>query len=468
MSAQESPEYLPKFLRKMEGEDLPPRVIETFAHYYQKLVTGETGMIPENEISPVQRDDIAAAEDLEAYAQAGRSAFSEAVRLTLNGGLGTSMGLTGAKSLLAVKDGRSFLDIILEQARHHEVTLVLMNSFNTDAETRSALEKSAPQQDVRFFLQHKFPKVLQKDLSPVQWTQNPELEWNPPGHGDVYTALHTSGTLETLLSQGIRYAFISNSDNLGATMEASLLGYFAEKRFPFMMEVAEKTPSDVKGGHIARHQNGRLVLRESAQCPDEDMAAFRDIERHRFFNTNNIWINLQYLRDLFERENIIELPMIVNPKTVDPRDESSPAVYQIETAMGSAIGLFEGAAAIVVPRSRFFPVKKCNDLLAVRSDCYVLSDSGRLTLNPKRLRRDRPAVIEIDLDPEFYKKIDQFDRRFPAGAPSLVDCESLTVAGDVVFGAGVVVSGNVTLRNRTADPVTIEPGTTLDRDWTFE
>jgi len=468
MPSNRSLEHLPEFLQKMKNEELPPRIVDTFAHYYEKLVTGESGLISEKEIRPVRRDEIAAAEEVEAYAQAGQAAFAEAVRITLNGGLGTSMGLTGAKSLLAVKDGRSFLDIIVEQARHHKITLVLMNSFNTDADTKSALENTAPQQDVRSFLQHKFPKVLQKDLSPAQWPQNPELEWNPPGHGDVYTALVTSGTLDALLQEGIRFAFISNSDNLGATMEASLLGYFAEKRFPFMMEVAEKTPSDVKGGHIARHENGRLVLRESAQCPDRDKPAFRDIERHRFFNTNNVWINLEYLRDLFERENIIELPMIVNPKTVDPRDESSPAVYQIETAMGSAIGLFEGAAAIVVPRSRFFPVKKCNDLLAVRSDGYVLSESGSLTVNPERRRRGRPAVIEIDLDPDFYKKIDQFDQRFPAGPPSLVDCESLTVEGDVVFGAGVAVSGNVTLRNRSGNPVTVEPGTTLDRDWTFE
>jgi UTP--glucose-1-phosphate uridylyltransferase len=235
-----------------------------------------------------------------------------------------------------------------------------------------------------------------------------------------------------------------------------------------MMEVAEKTPADVKGGHIARYENGRLVLRESAQCPEADMEAFRNIQRHRYFNTNNIWVNLEYLKALFDRENILQLPMIVNPKTLDPRDETSPPVYQIETAMGAAISLFEGATAIAVPRSRFFPVKKCSDLLAVRSDCYMLSETGRLTLNPERRRRNRPEVIEIELDSKYYKKIDQFDRRFPAGPPSLVDCESLTVNGDVVFEADVVVSGRVAIDNRTGQPVTIEAGTVLDGDRTFE
>lgn len=468
MPNEDAMKHLPQFLDKMKREDLPPRVIETFAHYYEKLVTGETGMIPEKRIQPVGPEEIAAAGELDRYEAAGRSSFARAVRITLNGGLGTSMGLTGAKSLLKVKDGRNFLEIILEQVRHTGVTLVLMNSFNTQAETRAALEKTAADQDVRGFLQHKFPKVRRKDLAPAQWPASPELEWNPPGHGDVYTALFTSGTLNQLLDEGIRFAFISNSDNLGATMEASLLGYFAENRFPFMMEVAEKTPADVKGGHIARYKDGRLVLRESAQCPEADLAAFRDIERHRFFNTNNIWINLEYLNALFERENIIQLPMIVNPKTVDPREESSTPVYQIETAMGSAISLFEGATAIAVPRSRFFPVKKCNDLLAVRSDCYILSETGRLTINPERRRRSRPDVVEINLDPDFYKKIDQFNRRFPSGPPSLVDCEALTVEGDVTFEADVVVSGRVSVRNRSGAPAVIPAGTALDRDRTFD
>ncbi len=120
-------------------------------------------------------------------------------------------------------------------------------------------------------MQHKFPKILQKDYSPASWPKNPKLEWNPPGHGDVYTALLTSGMLDSLLADGIIYAFISNSDNLGARLDESLLGYFAHHQFPFMMEVAEKTPADIKGGHLARHKNGRLILREAAQCPANEL-----------------------------------------------------------------------------------------------------------------------------------------------------------------------------------------------------
>jgi len=340
----------------------------------------------------------------------------------------------------------------------------LMNSFNTHAATLSEIAKLKPARPPLFFLQHKFPKILQGELRPVDWAQNRELEWNPPGHGDVYAALHASGMLQTLLDDGVRYGFICNSDNLGAGIDEALLGYFAEKHLPFMMEVAEKTPADIKGGHLARHRNGRLILREAAQCPKHEIAAFQDIQRYRFFNTNNIWINLEFLRDLIARRRIIELPMIVNPKTVDPRDAQSPRVYQIETAMGSGISLFEGAAAVNVPRSRFLPVKTCNDLLAVRSDCFVYSESEGLKLNPAREAAGRTEAIKIKLDSKYYGKFDLLEERFKEGEPSLVECDGLTINGDVRFEKGVVIRGAVAITNSGAAPAVIKAGTVIERD----
>jgi UTP--glucose-1-phosphate uridylyltransferase len=382
----------------------------------------------------------------------------------LNGGLGTSMGLLGPKSLLKVKKGLSFLEIILRQAELCQTRLAMMNSFNTHTATHSEVTKLNPSRPPLFFLQHKFPKILQGELTPVSWPPNRELEWNPPGHGDVYAALFASGMLQRLLEEGVRYAFICNSDNLGAGIEESLLGYFAEKRFPFMMEVAEKTPSDIKGGHLARHRNGRLILREAAQCPEAEIAAFQDIRRYRFFNTNNIWVNLEFLRDLILKQRFIDLPMIVNPKTVDPRDEKSPPVYQIETAMGSGISLFEGATAVNVPRARFLPVKTCSDLLAVRSDCFVYSEREGLALNPARASAGRTEAIKIKLDSKYYGKFDLLEERFKQGEPSLVDCDALTIHGDVRFEKGVVIRGAVTLTNRGAAPAVINAGTVIERD----
>ncbi|MFZ0243145.1 MAG: UTP--glucose-1-phosphate uridylyltransferase [Desulfobacterales bacterium] len=459
--------HLASYKAKLKKEGLPPVVIDTFGYYYHRLVNGETGLIHERDIDAVAPGEIEAAENLKHCERSGKSAFKNAVRIILNGGLGTSMGLTGAKSLLEVKNGRSFLEIIVRQARRIGVRLALMNSFNTHRDTLAALEKIDPDHLPLTFLQHKFPKILQKDLSPAAWPQNPELEWNPPGHGDVYAALYSSGMLQRLLDEGVLYAFISNSDNLGAHVDAALLGYFVENRFPFMMEVAEKTAADVKGGHLARLHDGRLVLREIAQCPDEERDACMDIERYRFFNTNNIWVNLEFLKDLIEREKAIFLPMILNPKNLDPRDKTSPEVFQIETAMGAAISLFDGAAAVRVPRSRFFPVKMSSDLLAVRSNVFVFDANGNLVVNPERQKKGLPENITIDLDPEYYAKIDQFDARFPSGIPSLVDCETLTIEGDVCFESDVRIAGRILIKNSRASQTVIKKGAVIEKDLQF-
>jgi UTP--glucose-1-phosphate uridylyltransferase len=321
-----------------------------------------------------------------------------------------------------------------------------------------------PESAPLLFVQNKYPKVLQDDLAPARWPRNPAQEWNPPGHGDLYTALHSSGMLARLLNEGIRYAFIANSDNLGAAMTPALLGYFAAEGFPFMMEVAQKTPSDVKGGHLARLHNGRLTLRESAQCPQEELDAFRDIERYRFFNTNNIWVDLEAVAAIFRNERIFGLPLIVNPKTLDPRDGSSPAVYQIETAMGSAISLFAGATAVEVSRSRFLPVKMCADLMVLRSDRFQIDDEGEVIANP----RCTGETISITLDSRYYRRIEDFDARFSRGVPSLVDCRALRVEGDIYFESNVQVRGNATVVNRGHTPAAIAAGTVIDGDLTLQ
>jgi len=354
-----------------------------------------------------------------------------------------------AKSLLPVKDGLTFLDVIarqtLELRRRHgaRLPLVLMNSFYTRDDSLAALrEHDGIESDVPLdFVQSKEPKVRVDDLFPIEWPPSPELEWCPPGHGDLYTALVTSGMLEALRDRGYEYAFVSNSDNLGAVLQPAILDWFAEQDAPFLMEVTERTEADRKGGHLAaRRSDGQLILREIAQTPDDDAGAFQDVARHRFFNTNTLWVSLPALaRVLDERDNILGLPMIVNRKTVDPADSSTPPVYQLETAMGSAISVFSGAQALSVPRERFAPVKTTNDLLALRSDCYELSDDCRVVLSPGRTG----GGPFIDLDPAHYKVLADFEARFPAGPPSLVECRRLVVRGDVTFGGGVVVRGHV-------------------------
>jgi UTP--glucose-1-phosphate uridylyltransferase len=279
----------------------------------------------------------------------------------------------------------------------------------------------------------------------VDWP-DAHLRWCPPGHGDIYNALVTRGVLAQLRAAGIRVAFVSNSDNLGATLDPRILGYVLDNGLPFLMEVADRTAADRKGGHLAL-RGEQLILRESAQCPPEDTERFQDVTRHRYFNTNNLWIDLVALERLLEaRGGALALPLIRNAKTVDPRDGASTPVYQLESAMGAAIALFEGAAALRVPRTRFSPVKTTADLLRVRSDATRLTDDGRVV----------PATDHtplISLDSAHYKKIADLEARFPGGAPSLEGCRSLTVEGDWTFGAGVVVKGDVVLRADTPQRV---------------
>jgi UTP--glucose-1-phosphate uridylyltransferase len=366
-----------------------------------------------------------------------------------------------------VKDGLSFLDLtvrqVLELRRRSgaRLPLVLMHSFYTRDESLAALERYPELRvDVPLdFVQSKVPKLRVDDLRPVSWPADPSLEWAPPGHGDLYTSLLGSGMLERLLDRGYEYAFVANIDNLGAVLEPPMLGWFARERLPFLMEVARRTEADRKGGHLARRRDAGLVLREIAQTRDEDLDAFQDVGRHRFFNSNTIWLNLRTVASVMEqRGGVLGLPMIVNRKNVDPTDPSSPEVFQLEAAMGSAIGVFEGAAAVEVPRRRFAPVKTTDDLLALRSDAYVLADDGRVELVPQR--DDRPPIV--DLDPEHFKLLRDFEERFPAGPPSLVECDRLVVAGDVEFGAGVVVRGSVSVEHSGAGRLRVEDETVLE------
>ena len=448
------------FAKRMASENLPDIAIRTFEHYYRQLVMGDTGLISENDINPVE-----SLPDIETFPtelrKEGKSALPYTVLLKLNGGLGTGMGLNRAKSSLIVKDDFTFLDIIANQAICTGTSLVLMNSFATHDESLDILKQhSKLRNDIPHgFIQHKVPKITQDDLSPAVYAKDTSLEWCPPGHGDIFTALVTSGMLNKLLEAGYKYAFISNADNLGAVIDELILGYFVENQLPFMMEVADRTPADRKGGHLARASDGRLILREFAQCPISDKESFQDTSVYKFFNTNSIWINLPDLQKIMtEKNNILDLPMICNCKTVEPRDATSTPVFQLETAMGAAISVFKGASAVRAPRSRFSPVKTTDDLLAVRSDAYVMTDEFRIITNPDR----KLGQIIIDLDPVYYKMIDQLESRFPFNLPSLVDCEELSVKGDILFGKDVTIKGKVHLVNNSSSQIKIEDNKTIE------
>merc|ERR1719217_1003634 len=231
-------------------------------------------------------------------------------------------------------------------------------------------------------------------------------------------------------------------------MDLKLLTWFAESAAPFMMEVATRTPPDKKGGHLAKDKaSGGLLLRESAQCPDEDEKEFQNVGKYKFFNTNNLWVDLEALKANFDKnKGMIPLPVMKNAKTVDPRDKNSTKVLQLETAMGAAISCFPGASAIVIPRSRFAPVKTTNDLLALRSDAYVLTPDSRIELAASR--NGVPPDIKLD---GAYKFVDGMDTLTPNGTPSLIGCNKLVIEDKVEFAPGVVIKGDVTIKNGSGE-----------------
>jgi UTP--glucose-1-phosphate uridylyltransferase len=443
---------------KMRERGEPEEAIRNFRNAYQRLESGESAMLPSAELEPAgdvpeldSLPDVDPAEALEAVAV-----------IKLNGGLATSMGLQHPKSLIEARDGRSFLEIIVGQTlalreRHQiKLPLILMNSEATREETLKALEPYGDLNDglAVDFVQSMVPKLDAESLAPAEHPDQPSLEWNPPGHGDVYGALRRSGMLEQLLERGIRYAMISNSDNLGATTEPRVAAHLASEQAPFLMEVVQGTEADRKGGHIAKlKSDGQLVLRETAQTPDEDQESFRDYKRWRYYNTNSLWVDLQALSDRLESsDGVLELPLIVNRKTIDPRDSDSTKVIQLESAMGAAIGSFKGAQLLLVPRTRFAPVKTTDDLLVLRSDVYTVSDD--LVVAPVNAR-----MPYVELDSRYYKIIDDFEARFPAGPPSLKQAERLVVHGDVTFGRDVTVRGSAELE--AEEPAKIDDGTVL-------
>ncbi len=458
-------------IAKMEKQDLAREVIPAFRHYFSLLESGETGKIHEQAIAPLSHNEIPALEQIAGRPTDTSNPVKKTVMIKLNGGLGTSMGLSGPKFRIPVRENKNFLDITLEQLRVIKertgatIPLVLMDSFNTRDSTVAYIEEQSRSVPIHTFLQHRFPKVLKESLEPAEWTGDRKYEWNPPGHGDIYGALYSSGLLRKLIDEGYRYAMVSNVDNLGATLDVRLLSYFADSGSPFLMEVVRRTAMHKKGGHLARrNSDDRLILREIAQCPESDLDSFQDIRKYWCFNSNNIWLDLEAVYSALEQnDGFLALPMICNEKYLVPKNTDTPRVYQIETAMGAAISSFAESKAIQVPVGRFLPVKRSPDLLVVQSDRYHLNDDYDLVENPECAGSD----IRIDLDEDYYGTYGDLVKRFPYGAPSLAECGSLTVHGDVLFGRNVKLLGDVAIRNQKGGQVCIPDGKAISGEVSF-
>ncbi|CAJ0585334.1 unnamed protein product, partial [Mesorhabditis spiculigera] len=337
----------------------------------------EGAIKPYKQLAPVADDQVA-------------SMLSKLVVIKLNGGLGTSMGCKGPKSVIAVRNDLTFLDLTMQQIQqlnrtyNVDVPLVLMNSFNTDDDTQKLLKKYANVKvSVVSFCQSRYPRINKETLMPIgkDMSSNDLEAWYPPGHGNFYEAFANSGLLDKFLEQGKEFCFLSNIDNMGATVDLSILNFVMnptdqQERPEFVMEVTDKTRADVKGGTLIQYED-KLMLLEIAQVPKDYVDEFKSISKFRIFNTNNLWANLGAIKRVISN-NELDMEVIVNPKHLDRGLD----VIQLETAAGAAIKNFKYSCGINVPRSRFLPVKKSSDLLLLMSNLHINKMHTILLMQP--------------------------------------------------------------------------------------
>ena len=443
-----------KNLKKLLKDKMSSEALENFLEIYLKykvdgsslsswdsVVSPEEKLLPHYDTLPLSSEENI------------KKAFESLVVCKLNGGLGTTMGCKGPKSSIIVRDDLSFLDIIIRQleglSRQWKVSipLVLMNSFYTHQETLCELRKWKDGPIIETFIQNKFPRLNNASGNPLEELKFGSSAWYPPGHGDFFHCVYHQGLLDKWLKDGKKILYISNSDNLGASIDNRIAGWMMESGCSFLMEVTPKTHADVKGGTLYQ-KDGRLRLLEVAQVPSRYMADFCNTRKFKVFNTNNIWINLINLKKRY-KVGSFKLPVIQNIKKVDNVD-----VVQLETALGFGIENFSNSVGLVVPRCRYLPVKKTSDLFLVQSDLFVM-EAGRLSLNPKRTLSDLP---EIRFDSGLDSLADYNDKILEV--PSIVDLKSLRVEGDVRFDKGIVMKGDVVLTSKS-NPLTIAANTLL-------
>lgn len=449
--------------QKMERRGLHVGAIEGFLRMLRQAREEESAYVPLDSVAPPDSslilDTASNAVEVKELAARGRELLSQAVMIKLNGGRSTTMGGDVPKGTLVAKDGRSYLEIIAGQVKafdtkwHANVPLVLMDSFFTHEPTRKVISHfDIP---VRTFVQNQVPRLFENTFRPME--TGTDDDWVPPGHGDVYASLSSSGILDRLIAEGRRIAFISNLDNLAASLEPWILGLIERERIDFLMEVTDRTEVDRKGGTLIV-RDGRLDLLEIAQVASGERDLFMDVNQFRVFNTNNVWVDLEALSSALNRQ-ALKLPIIQNRKTID-----GARVVQLETAMGAAIGSFPRARGLRVSRERFFPTKKVEDLFLLQSDACILDSMDRLQRNPRRPAdlALRPTVI---FSPDFLDSPTKMDLRFEdPSSVSLVKAVSFEVHGSVFFERDVKIEGNVVVEGPGGEVLRIRRDAVLADD----
>ncbi|CDO54651.1 hypothetical protein DV451_001544 [Geotrichum candidum] len=435
--------------------------MDTFFALFRRYLTDKAkgSTIDWERINPPNPKQVVSYKDIQGNEQKTDNLSKLAV-LKLNGGLGTSMGCVGPKSVIEVRDGKSFLDLSVRQIEHlnrqhnTDVPFILMNSFNTDEDTQTIIKKyQGHNVNIKTFNQSRFPRVYKDSLLPVPKDFNDSIDsWYPPGHGDLFESIANSGVLDELIEQGKEVLFISNVDNLGAVVDVNILEHMLESNSEYIMELTDKTRADVKGGTIIDY-DGSVRLLEIAQVPKEHTEEFKSIKKFKYFNTNNLWINLKAIKRVVENDELA-MEIIPNHKSIKVKG-NTVEVLQLETAVGAAIRHFHGAHGVNVPRRRFLPVKTCSDLFLVKSDLYHLT-SGRLEMSSSRY--GGAPLVKLG---GHYKKVSDFQKRIPY-IPYIVELDHLTITGNVTLGKNVTLKGTVIIVCEEGKKIDIPNGSELE------
>jgi UTP--glucose-1-phosphate uridylyltransferase len=361
----------------------------TFADLQRRVVTGElepaANRLPAAPTPlkdpPLRIDDPAARARRTELGLATLRASKVAV-LVLNGGMATRFG-GGAKGVVPVVDGHprtSFLAVKLAEVEQRatesgaSIPVVLMHSFATEAASRAHVDEidwaGLRKEDRYWFSQSIMPRVL-PDGTPLATL--PEAEhfddstlYAAPGHGDTLGRLRSSGVLKTLRDRGIEHILISNVDNVGASLDPTVLGAHieaAQRGAAVSVEVVRRIAGDA-GGCIADLPGGRPAIIEGFRLPvGTDLADFPH------FNTNTLWL----VADQMDRP--FDLTWFAVRKKIAWPGGGEREVVQFEQLIGQVTELVPSAFLDVDRDARFLPIKTREDLAVARPKLEAFAKS---------------------------------------------------------------------------------------------
>lgn len=389
-----------------------------------------------NVISVIPYESLAQTSDVhDADALDTKELLNKLTVIKIISGSGTTMGVNVSKSCMEVTDGVSSLDLVVNQledlnSEHGcNIPLILMNTLQNQDNIMKVLEKHEKKNvDIQTICQNQKHSARRTDDSDDEGYQFEDRE--------IFLSLKTSGTLEALLLQGKEYILVLRSDNLASVLDPKIINHVIENRIQCCLEVTPNIHYD--SSENSTSQEDKVQLSEIAELPAKEF-----MEKYKLVDTRSLWLNLNSVKKIVDAGILTE-----KLKGDDER-------FAFGNRLSSTIKLFDRPIAINVPQSRFLPLTSTSDLLLVQSDLYTHSEGILFRNNDRK----NPANPHIELGAEF-KKLDEFQSRFKS-IPSIIELDSLRVAGDVWFGADITLKGKVIIVARPGMRLEIPDGTVI-------